>query len=81
MVKVELVEFEEIMAGGQVETENTLKPFITEKTVMCNEKHPLAFIAFSNFEKCINRSEGDRRWYVVNSKATPVAEAAMQTAR
>ena len=82
MVNTELVEFEEIMAGGQVETENTLKPFISENTVMCNEKHlprfeaktPLAFIAFSNYRKCINLSEGERRWHVVNSNAVPVTE-------
>ena len=77
MVNKELLVIEEMMAGKQLETENILKPYITEDTVMCNEKHlprfeaktPRAGITFSNYKKCINLSEGERRWSVSHSNA------------
>ena len=77
-VNKELVIIEELMAAKHLETENMMKPLISEATIMCNEKNlprfeaktPLAFLGFSNFEKCINLSEDDRRWHVVHSNAT-----------
>ena len=77
-VNKELVIIEELMAAKHLETENMMKPLISETTIMCNEKciprfearTPLAFMAFSNYEKCINLSEDDRRWHVVHSEAT-----------
>ncbi len=75
MVNKELIVIEELMAGKQLETENILKPYISEDTVMCNEKHLPRFeaktsracMAFSNYEKCINLTAGERRWSVVHS--------------
>lgn len=77
-VNKELIIIEELMAAKHLETENMMKPLISEATIMCNEKciprfeakTPLAFLAFSNFKKCINLSEDDRRWHVVHSDAT-----------
>ena len=76
-VNKELIIIEELMAAKHLETENMMKPLISEATIMCNEKciprfeakTPLAFLAFSNFKKCINLSEDDRRWHVVHSEA------------
>ena len=76
-VNKELIIIEELMAAKHLETENMMKPLISETTIMCNEKciprfeamTPLAFIAFSNYEKCINLSEDDRRWHAVHSEA------------
>ena len=76
-VNKELIIIEELMAAKHLETENMMKPLISEATIMCNEKciprfeakTPLALLAFSNFKKCINLSEDDRRWHVVHSEA------------
>lgn len=78
LVNKEVVIFEELMAGQQLETSNYLKPFITEEKVMCNEKFmprfeartPLAFLAFSNFDKPIIVPEDDRRWHVAKTNVT-----------
>jgi hypothetical protein len=70
---------EELMTFGKLEVYNRLKTFITEEAVNVNEKHiprftartPRLILAFSNHSAPISIQQGDRRFHVIQSPATP----------
>ena len=73
-----VVQVDEVYEAGNWDLANKLKPLITEPTVSVNIKYGpqkevqnfARFLMFSNHSAPINIEEGDRRYFVVNSKAT-----------
>lgn len=71
----QFVLIEELMAFGQLETSNKMKPLITQETVRVNQKHvkpydvenTANFICTSNHDSPIKLEPGDRRWFVYKS--------------
>jgi hypothetical protein len=74
-----VVQVDEVYEGGNWDLANKLKPLITERTVSANIKYGpqieiqnyARFIMFSNHGAPLNIEDGDRRYFVVNSKAEP----------
>jgi uncharacterized protein DUF5906 len=74
-----LVQVDEVYEAGNWDLANKLKPLITEPTVSANIKYGpqieienyARFIMFSNHGAPLNIEDGDRRYFVFNSKAQP----------
>ncbi|MGY3409376.1 hypothetical protein ACVWZV_005489 [Bradyrhizobium sp. GM5.1] len=74
-----VVQVDEVYEAGNWDLANKLKPLITEPTVSANIKYGpqieidnyARFIMFSNHSAPLNIEEGDRRYFVFNSKAQP----------
>lgn len=74
-----LVQVDEIYEAGNWDLANTLKPLITEQRISVNMKYGpqteidnfARFLLFSNHPAPISIEEGDRRYFVINSKAQP----------
>jgi hypothetical protein len=74
-----VVQVDEVYEGGNWDLANKLKPLITEPTVSANIKYGpqieienyARFIMFSNHGAPLNIEDGDRRYFVFNSKAQP----------
>lgn len=74
----QLVVIEELMASNRLETANLIEPYLTQESVLINEKHipkhtvpNLAnFIIFTNHRNSIYLEDGDRRFFVWFSNAT-----------
>ena len=74
-----VVHVDEIYEAGNWDLANKLKPLITEPTVSANIKYGpqieienyARFIMFSNHSAPLNIEDGDRRYFVFNSKAQP----------
>jgi hypothetical protein len=74
-----VVQVDEIYEAGNWELANKLKPLITEPTVSVNMKYGpqlvienyARFILFSNHTAPLDLEEGDRRYFVFESKAEP----------
>jgi hypothetical protein len=78
-----VVQVDEVYEAGNWDLANKLKPLITERTVSVNVKYGpqmevenyARFIMFSNHTAPLNIEEGDRRYFVVNSRAEPKEDA------
>jgi hypothetical protein len=78
-----VVQVDEVYEGGNWDLTNKLKPLITEPTVSANIKYGpqleienyARFLMFSNHSAPLTIEEGDRRYFVVNSKAQPREDA------
>lgn len=78
-----LVQIDEIYEAGNWDLANKLKPLITEPTVSVNVKYGpqievenyARFLMFSNHTAPLNIEDGDRRYFVFNSRATPRDDA------
>jgi hypothetical protein len=74
-----VVQVDEVYEAGNWDLANKLKPLITEPTVSANIKYGpqieienyARFIMFSNHIAPLNIEDGDRRYFVFNSKAQP----------
>ena len=74
-----VVHVDEVYEAGNWDLANKLKPLITEPTVSANIKYGpqieienyARFIMFSNHGAPLNIEDGDRRYFVFNSKAQP----------
>jgi hypothetical protein len=74
-----VVQVDEVYESGNWDLANKLKPLITEPTVSANIKYGpqieienyARFIMFSNHSAPLNIENGDRRYFVFNSKAQP----------
>jgi hypothetical protein len=74
-----VVQVDEVYEAGNWDLANKLKPLITEPTVSANIKYGpqleienyARFLMFSNHSAPLNIEEGDRRYFVFNSKAQP----------
>jgi Family of unknown function (DUF5906) len=74
-----VVHVDEIYEAGNWDLANKLKPLITEPTVSANIKYGpqieienyARFIMFSNHSAPLNIEDGNRRYFVFNSKAQP----------
>jgi hypothetical protein len=74
-----VVQVDEVYEAGNWDLSNKLKPLITEPTVSANIKYGpqleienyARFLMFSNHSAPLNIEEGDRRYFVFNSKAQP----------
>jgi phage/plasmid-associated DNA primase len=74
-----VVHVDEVYEAGNWDLANKLKPLITEPTVSANIKYGpqieienyARFIMFSNHGAPLNIENGDRRYFVFNSKAQP----------
>lgn len=74
-----VVQVDEVYEAGNWDLANKLKPLITEPTVSANIKYGpqieienyARFLMFSNHTAPLNIEEGDRRYFVFNSKAQP----------
>jgi hypothetical protein len=74
-----VVQVDEVYEAGNWDLANKLKPLITEPTVSANIKYGpqieienyARFIMFSNHGAPLNIEDGDRRYFVFNSKAQP----------
>lgn len=74
-----VIQVDEVYEAGNWDLANKLKPLITEPTVSVNMKYGpqmeienyARFIMFSNHTAPLNIEEGDRRYFIVNSKAEP----------
>lgn len=74
-----VVQVDEIYEAGNWDLANKLKPLITEPTVSANIKYGpqleienyARFLMFSNHSAPLTIEEGDRRYFVFNSKAQP----------
>jgi Family of unknown function (DUF5906) len=74
-----VVQVDEVYEGGNWDLANKLKPLITEPTVSANIKYGpqveidnyARFIMFSNHTAPLTLEDGDRRYFVFNSKAQP----------
>jgi hypothetical protein len=74
-----VVQVDEVYEAGNWDLANKLKPLITEPTVSANIKYGpqieienyARFIMFSNHIAPLNIENGDRRYFVFNSKAQP----------
>jgi hypothetical protein len=72
-----LVQVDEVYEAGNWDLANKLKPIITERTVSVNVKYGpqlevenfARFLMFSNHTAPLNIEDGDRRYFVFNSKA------------
>lgn len=73
-----VVQVDEVYEAGNWDLANKLKPLITEPTVSVNIKYGpqkevqnfARFLMFSNHSAPPSIEEGDRRYFVINSKAT-----------
>lgn len=82
-----LIQVDEIYEAGNWDLANKLKPLITEERVSVNVKYGpqtetdnfARFLMFSNHPAPLSIEEGDRRYFVVNSKAQPRTPAYYQT--
>lgn len=78
-----VIQVDEVYEAGNWDLANKLKPLITERTVSVNVKYGpqmeienyARFIMFSNHTAPLSIEEGDRRYFVVNSKAQPKEDA------
>jgi hypothetical protein len=78
-----VIQVDEVYEAGNWDLANKLKPLITERTVSVNVKYGpqmeienyARFIMFSNHTAALSIEEGDRRYFVVNSKAQPKDDA------
>jgi hypothetical protein len=78
-----VVQVDEVYEAGNWDLANKLKPLITEPTVSANIKYGpqieienyARFLMFSNHSAPLNIEEGDRRYFVFNSKAQPREDA------
>jgi len=78
-----VVQVDEVYEAGNWDLANKLKPLITEPTVSANIKYGpqleidnyARFLMFSNHTAPLNIEEGDRRYFVFNSKAPPREDA------
>jgi len=74
-----VVQVDEVYEAGNWDLANKLKPLITEPTVSANLKYGpqieienyARFLLFSNHTAPLSIEEGDRRYFVFNSKAQP----------
>jgi hypothetical protein len=74
-----VVQVDEVYEAGNWDLANKLKPLITEPTVSANIKYGpqvevenfARFLMFSNNTSPLNIEEGDRRYFVFDSKAQP----------
>ena len=74
-----IVQVDEVYEAGNWDLANKLKPLITEPTVSANIKYGpqieienyARFIMFSNHTAPLNIEDGDRRYFVFDSKAQP----------
>lgn len=74
-----LIQVDEVYEAGNWDLANKLKPLITERRVSVNIKYGpqtetdnfARFILFSNHPAPISIEQGDRRYFVVNSRAQP----------
>jgi hypothetical protein len=74
-----VVHVDEVYEAGNWDLANKLKPLITEPTVSANIKYGpqieienyARFLMFSNHSAPLNIEEGDRRYFVFNSKTEP----------
>ena len=74
-----VVQVDEVYEAGNWDLANKLKPLITEPTVSANIKYGpqleienyARFLMFSNHTAPLNIEDGDRRYFVFNSKAQP----------
>ena len=74
-----MVQVDEVYEAGNWDLANKLKPLITEPTVSANIKYGpqleienyARFLMFSNHTAPLNIEDGDRRYFVFNSKAQP----------
>jgi hypothetical protein len=74
-----VVQVDEVYEAGNWDLTNKLKPLITEPTVSANIKYGpqievenfARFLMFSNNTSPLNIEEGDRRYFVFDSKAQP----------
>jgi hypothetical protein len=82
-----VVQVDEVYEGGNWDLANKLKPLITEPTVSANIKYGpqieidnyARFIMFSNHGSPLNLEDGDRRYFVFNSKAQPRSDDYYET--
>ena len=82
-----VVQVDEVYEGGNWDLANKLKPLITERTVSANIKYGpqleidnyARFIMFSNHGAPLNIEDGDRRYFVFNSKAQPRSDDYYET--
>ena len=82
-----VVHVDEIYEAGNWDLANKLKPLITEPTVSANIKYGpqieienyARFIMFSNHSAPLNIEDGDRRYFVFNSKAQPRSDEYYET--
>jgi hypothetical protein len=78
-----VIQVDEVYEAGNWDLANKLKPLITEPTVSVNVKYGpqlevenyARFILFSNHTAPLNIEQGDRRYFVFNSRAQPKADA------
>ena len=74
-----VVQVDEVYEAGNWDLANKLKPLITEPTVSANIKYGpqieienyARLLMFSNHSAPLNIEDGDRRYFVFNSKAQP----------
>lgn len=74
-----VAQVDEVYEAGNWDLANKLKPLITEPTVSANIKYGpqieienyARFLMFSNHSAPLNIEDGDRRYFVFNSKAQP----------
>src|SRR5262249_33324369 len=82
-----VVQVDEIYEAGNWDLANKLKPLITEPTVSANIKYGpqievenfARFLMFSNNSSPLNIEDGDRRYFVFDSKAEPRGDAYYDT--
>ena len=78
-----VVQVDEVYEAGNWDLANKLKPLITEPTVSANIKYGpqleidnyARLFMFSNHSAPLNIEDGDRRYFVFNSKAQPREDA------
>jgi hypothetical protein len=78
-----VVQVDEVYEAGNLDLANKLKPLITDPTVSANIKYGpqleidnyARLIMFSNHSAPLNIEDGDRRYFVFNSKAHPREDA------
>lgn len=78
-----VVQVDEVYEAGNWDLANKLKPLITEPTVSANIKYGpqleidnyARLLMFSNHSAPLNIEDGDRRYFVFNSKAQPREDA------
>jgi len=76
----QLAIIEELMTMGRLEVTNRLKPLITEPTLRIQEKYQTTYtidnclnlLCFTNHRDALKIEEGDRRWFIIFSPATPL---------
>lgn len=82
-VIVNVLEELHIVGHNRYDVVNALKPLITDRIIMINDKgikqyntyNTANYLCFSNRKDCIPITEDDRRWWVIFSEADNIEEA------